>query len=266
MRIRELITETTADDAVINQTARAVAGYIVDNLKTKFLRSSIEKRPYGALVGELRDFNSRLSDTKNKVLSQLGRYQVYVSPHTIMRDRNWSAYSEPWTLPDRETRDHGIILLNYNQWEFYLQYVLSGDSKKDPVGHWAQSLKKEITTRLAHEIRHALDSAVQPDTRQARDSRYHHEPLHKDVTAGSMDVDFTPQSEVNAWFTQILHDVEDRVKSQKISDPNQAMKLGLDQLKTSDVVQRLGGWNRDNPILRRLVARLSQFVHSLYEP
>ena len=240
MHIREIITETVADDHLINRTARLVADGIIRNFKMEARRASEAfkqgKDTYG--ISRLASFNPELNTAESNPTTQgLANTLLYIAEPSF-RD-NWQAVAYP---PGKENQS-GVIYLN---WQYFK------DALDDP-----ESLRSWLVEKLTHEIRHVLDGIKQQGL--DRQNSYWKKPQIDDEPD-------TTQSEINAYFTQILHTVEDTIKSNKITDVNRALQIGQEALKDSQLVDAIiGGWDNNNPVLRRLSARMAQFVHSLLD-
>ena len=240
MKAYEFISETTADDHLINRTARLVANGIVRNFKMEVRRASEAFKQgndtYG--ISRLASFNPELNTADpNPITQGLANTFIYIAEPSF-RD-NWQAVAYP---PDKENQS-GVIYLNWQYFE---------DAIDDP-----QSLRWWLEEKLTHEIRHILDGVKQQGL--DKQNNYWKKPRINDEPD-------TTQSEINAYFTQILHTVEDTINSNKITDVNRALQIGQEALKDSQLVDAIiGGWDNNNPVLRRLSARMAQFVHSLLE-
>ena len=240
MRITEIITETVEDDHLINRTARLVANGIIRNFKMEVRRASEAFKQgndtYG--ISRLSSFNPELNTADpNPIARGLANTFLYIAEPSF-RD-NWQAVAYP---PGKENQS-GVIYLNWQYFE---------DAIDDP-----QSLRGWLEEKLTHEIRHILDGVKQQGL--DKQNNYWKKPHINDEPD-------TTQSEINAYFTQILHTVEDTIKSNKITDVNRALQIGQEALKDSQLVDAIiGGWDNNNPVLRRLSARMAQFVHSLLD-
>jgi hypothetical protein len=234
MRLKEIITETVADDHLINRTARLVANDLVRNFERETRNASHAfeqgKDAYG--ITRLASFDPALETTPG-----LANTLLYIAEPSF-RD-SWQAVSYP---PGQES-SVGVIYLNWQYFE---------DAMDDP-----ESLRPWLVEKLSHEIRHILDGVKQQGL--SRQTAYWKKPKINDEPD-------TTGSEINAYFTQILHTVEDTIKSNNITDVNRALQIGQEALKDSQLVDAIiGGWDNNNPVLRRLSARMAQFVHSLLD-
>jgi len=236
MRITEILTETVADDHLINRTARLVANGLIRNFKIEVRRASeaFEQGKDTYSISRLASFNPELKTTESQGLADT---LLYIAEPSF-RD-NWQAVAYP---PGQES-SVGVIYLNWQYFE---------DAIDDP-----ESLRPWLVEKLTHEIRHILDGVKQQGL--SRQTAYWKKPQINDEPD-------TTASEINAYFTQILHTVEDTIKSNKITDVNRALQIGQEALKDSQLVDAIvGGWDNNNPVLRRLSARMAQFVHSLLD-
>ena len=236
MRITEIITETVEDDHLINRTARLVADGLIRSFKSNARNASYAfeqgKDAYG--ISRLSSFNPELKTTESQGLADT---LLYIAEPSF-RD-NWQAVAYP---PGQES-SVGVIYLNWQYFE---------DAMDDP-----ESLRPWLVEKLTHEIRHILDGIKQQGL--SRQTAYWKKPQINDEPD-------TTASEINAYFTQILHTVEDTIKSNKITDVNRALQIGQEALKDSQLVDAIiGGWDNNNPVLKRLSARMAQFVHSLLD-
>jgi len=240
MRITEILTETVADDHLINHTARLAADDLIRNFKMEVRRASEAFKQgndtYG--ISRLANFNPELKTTESNPVAQgLADTLLYIAEPSF-RD-NWQAVAYP---PGPES-SVGVIYLNWQYFE---------DAMDDP-----ESLRPWLVEKLTHEIRHILDGIKQQGL--SRQTAYWKKPKINDEPD-------TTGSEINAYFTQILHTVEDTIKSNNITDVNRALQIGQEALKDSQLVDAIiGGWDNNNPVLRRLSARMAQFVHSLVD-
>jgi hypothetical protein len=236
MRLKEIITEKVADDHLINRTARLVADGLIRNFKMEVRRASEAFKQgndtYG--ISRLASFNPELKTTESPGLADT---LLYIAEPSF-RD-NWQAVAYP---PGQES-SVGVIYLNWQYFE---------DAIDDP-----ESLRPWLVEKLTHEIRHILDGIKQQGL--SRQTAYWKKPKINDEPD-------TTGSEINAYFTQILHTVEDTIKSNNITDVNRALQIGQEALKDSQLVDVIiGGWDNNNPVLKRLSARMAQFVHSLLD-
>ncbi len=242
MKINEIILETVQDDHVINASARATADFIVRRWDSNFrpylygvYKNSDEPHAYAQ---ELSFANKALAQSDNPLYNRLGNTRVYVSYVPGGQQAVAGRF-----------KDGFIIRLNYKQLTPYRNNI-------EDARYW-------LVETLAHEIRHVLDriyrdASASKVPHNFNKERYYQKPHMAD------EPDTTP-SEVNAYFTQILSQVENDLKMNKITDLNRALKFGQDSLKDSQLVDAIfGEWDSSNPVLRRLSARMSQFVHSLF--
>jgi hypothetical protein len=245
MRINEILLETVQDDHVINQTARALAdlangNYWKINVAPYLFGPSRDPEWPSAFFQTLGFKNPALQDTKDPALQKLKDVQVRIRPIEGGQQAVMGRLSDG-TL---------VILLNYD-------FVAKYRDNTDQLRSW-------MTDTLAHEIRHALDRIQRDASTSKKPHDFGRERYYqKQHIEGEPD---STQSEINAYFTQILHQVESDLKHNNITDLNRALKFGQDSLKDSQLADVVfGGWDNNNPVLRRLSARMAQFIHSLYD-
>jgi len=244
MRIQEILTESFVDDRVIIDAATAVADKIIDNWAV-FMYPSIFGHQRGrddspsAFAGYVRQAAINLRNIEDPLYQQLGQTQVRISE----LEGGQQAFA------GRLGKEFAIFL-NYEKFDGY---------GKDISG-----LRPWLVETLSHELRHVLD-LIKRDASPSKKkfnfskSKYYQKPHIADEPDST-------QSEVNAYFTQILHQVEADLKHNKITDVNRALKFGQESLEDSQLADVIfGGWDNNNPVLRRLSARMAQFIHNLYQ-
>lgn len=249
MRIKDIILETVQDDHVINQTARAVANKLADESNWETAQVYGWRDPGAPDTRSMKepqlllgDANPDLKNSGNSLYNKLAAVRVAVLP----------VPGGQQAVMGRNKNNDLQIHLNYDRVSPYSDV----DSDLNELRAW-------MTETLAHEIRHALDRLQREASTSQRPHDFGGEHYYqKQHIADEPD---TTQSEVNAYFTQILHQVEDDLKRNNITDVNRALKFAQDSLETSQLADVVfGGWDNNNPVLRRLSSRMAQFVHSLY--
>ncbi len=245
MRINEILLETVQDDHVINQAARTMANRTTGDMWKVMIAPSLfgptsDKEWPSAYLQTLAFGNPTLANTDNPLYKKLGETQVWIQP----------IEGGQQAVAGRRKDGSLIIFLN-------VDFVTKYRNNPDQLRSW-------MTETLAHEIRHALDRIQRDASTSKKPHNFNQERYYqRQHIKGEPD---STQSEINAYFTQILHQVETDLKHNKITDLNRALKFGQESLKDSQLAEVVfGGWDNNNPVLRRLSARMSQFVHSLYE-
>lgn len=242
MLIKELLTETVADDRIIVDAARAVADFIVNNYAVHmypgmFGSSRSQYHPPSAYAQQVKFSARNLRNIDDPVYQRLGETQVRIGP----------IEGGQQAMAGRIGKDFAI-LLNYKKFDGY--------------GKDITELHPWLVETLSHEMRHILDLIKQDAHGKNLDfatAKYYQKPHLEDEPDST-------QNEINAYFTQILHQVESDLKNNNITDVNQALKFAQESLQDSQLAEVIfGGWNNSNPVLRRLSARMAQFVHSLYK-
>jgi hypothetical protein len=245
MRINEILLETVQDDHIINQAARTMANRTTGDYWKVFVAPNLfgptsDKEWPSAYLQTLAFGNPALANTDDPLYKKLGQVDVRIQP----------VEGGQQAVMGRLRNGNLTINLNY---DFVAKY--SRDLNQ---------LRSWMTDTLAHEIRHALDRIKRDASASRRPHDFGRERYYqRQHIEGEPD---STQSEINAYFTQILHQVETDLKHNNITDVNRALKFGQESLKDSQLAEVIfGGWDNNNPVLRRLSARMSQFVHSLYE-
>ena len=239
MRIDEILTESPVDDQLIIKTARAT----IDNMIATGQGSTYLKVPsIGIKFDAAYDayFENPTAETKKTYQEALFRKHLGQVMVKAQQDKR-----RPGSHGSFNVREHThTIQINPN----YINNLLDPNGDQDHA-------RSELMTVLTHEIRHAVDYYK---TKSYQSDRYYkpHVPDEPDST----------QSEINAYFTELLHGVERDIKNANMP-LNRALRYGQEALQDSHLVDvTFGGWDNTNPVLRRLSNRMSQFVHILFQP
>lgn len=222
------------------------------------------------------------SDTVDKLITTGGNTAYLAVPSAGI---NTSAlYDKYWSDPDnpeiRRQYNAGVSEVAFRRWLANIPVEFKRDARR-PGAHGVlqkstrpgetrilinpsyqadlqsdpDHARNEIIKVLSHELRHAFDFGKHKKTSS---STRHWTPKIPD------EPDSTP-SEINAYFTEILHGVERDIKNNRLS-LQKALQYGQEALQDSNLVDvTFDGWDSANPVLRRLSGRMTQFVHSLFK-
>lgn len=251
MRAAEFLTEGVDDQLIIK-----IAADTVDDLISQGGKSSLLSVPgTGVNTDALYDKYEALimRDDPEGVAARGQAYNQYQQAVAERGFRRW--LSNIWVRFQRDKQRpgaHGVLQKSTRPGEtqILINPVYLESLKDDP-----EHARDELIKVLSHEIRHAFDYGKHAKTRY---STRHWTPTVPD------EPDSTP-SEINAYFTEILHGVERDIKNNRMTS-QQALKYGQESLQDSNLVDvTFSGWDSSNPVLRRLSNRMAQFVHELFK-